>query len=176
MFTVASKAIIIGLLSFFYIQVGLAQFQLTIRTLDEHGLYGIFVKLTTDFSPAKLITGSGQVTLVVPTGSRVERPTNVQGNWSHFGIIQAPKENPNKDYVSVGFNPDGKRLVYKKDGETLLFTIKIDHPSVTKVTLINNESDPFAKLPNSQGTNPGNELSAIDVLDKKRIYSYSGNY
>jgi hypothetical protein len=61
--------------------------------------------------------------------------------------------------------------------ETLLFTVQMGGFVVAQPELIDNENDPFAQLPNSIGTNPGNDLSVIDIgATPTTFYSYAGNY
>lgn len=155
-----------------------AQFELTVRPMLKENTYGVFVKVQDEFTPSdRVLTGTGQVTLVLSNYIEVEGVQSFFGDWSSYDLVQSPDENPGKNYLSVGLTGGYEDISYTPGAETLLFTVatQTDTP-FGEVALIENDLDPFAQLPNSFSTNPGNELSAVDPLDGMRVYRYAGNY
>jgi len=111
------------------------------------------------------MTGTGQVTLVVPTGFTFNNFTSIKGQWSNPPtIVKAPVENPNFDYISVGLLSDGgfpNNIQYVTGQETALFRLVRTSACIGPVTLIELD-DPFY-APNSAGSNPGNDIGVIDI-------------
>lgn len=142
------------------------------------GSYGVFVKPDQSVSPSgKTQTGSGQVTLVVPTNFTYTNLENHAGTWTENARVDAPIEASNKSYVSFGFVMDTPRIKLFSHEETLLFTFECDAAFNGQVALFNNENDPFM-TPNSYGSNPGNDLGMIDLGARGGVayYGYARNY
>jgi len=158
--------------------VGWGQIHLKLEEMSDANTYGVYVQACDDIIPSgNTITGSGQITVVCPSGQTFGNLTSVSGLWQQNATVMSPSEAPNQDYISMGFVMDNPQIVYSNDESTLLFTFTLDGSTGSVPYLIDNESDPFAQFPNSQNTNPGNELTAIDFgVVPTEIYSYNGNF
>ena len=164
-----------------------AQLHLKLQLIDDN-TWGVYVKPVGVTPTSSTITGSGQVTLVMPSTFNWTNLVSVSGAWNNNATVTSPTENPNKKYVSFGLVQDAPKIVYTAGMETLLFTI--DRPDVCpdSIYLIDcNTSavtDPFCPdypdtTPgvNSYNSNPGNEFSVIDFGQAPpAFYGYSGNY
>lgn len=142
------------------------------------GDYGVFVKPDHTISPSgKTQTGSGQVTLVVPTGFAYSNLKNLAGTWVENARVNAPAEATDKSYISFGFVVDNPRIQLFPNEETLLFSFSCSETFNGQVTLFDNENDPFM-TPNSYSSNPGNDLGMIDLGAKGGMvyYTYARNY
>jgi hypothetical protein len=142
------------------------------------GTWGVYVKTDPSISPSSTtITGSAQVTIVVPSGFQINNLVSVAGLWTNNALVQNPVENPGYSYISFGLVNDNPPINYQ-NGEQLLFKFSAQNQSVCPDTLhlIQNGVDPFDQLPNSSNTNPGNEITVIDFGAGATIYNYGGNY
>lgn len=178
------RTLTICLLAFFATSVVSAQdfdsqnsLEFKVQLLSDN-TYGVFVKPDHTISPSsKTQTGSGQVTIVVPTDFTFSNFKNVAGTWVENARVNAPIEASTKSYVSFGFVADNPRIELFPSEETLLFTLTTDAASVGQVTLFDNANDPF-NAPNSYGSNPGNDLGVVDLGVKGGMayYTYARNY
>ncbi|MEZ4930913.1 MAG: hypothetical protein R2788_02120 [Saprospiraceae bacterium] len=129
------------------------------------------------------ITGSGQVTIVMPTGYPWSGSvTSVSGLWTPSGgTVDGPLEDPARMYVSVGLvtAEPSYPIVYDEGTETLLFTFTGDGTCPDTMYLIDCgtpvETDPFCP-PNSQTSNPGNDLSVIEFNTSIKYHNFYNNY
>ncbi|MCF8243691.1 MAG: hypothetical protein K9J37_04760 [Saprospiraceae bacterium] len=141
-----------------------AQIDFRIGLGTDGQTYTVYAKPKPTISPStNTLTGTGQVTLVVPHGFVYTALTNLKGSWS-AATIQAPVENPNFDYISVGLLTDEgfpNNIQYIVGQETAIFKLKRTSACIGAVTLIETD-DPFY-APNSVGSNPGNDIGVIDV-------------
>jgi hypothetical protein len=155
-----------------------AQLFLTLKKMPAENVWGVYVQPCDTLSPTnQTITGSGQVTIVAKMGSAFSEITNVAGAWDDNALVASPDENPGMLYFTLGFVADLPAIVYTPGEETLLFTFKLTSPDGSPPALIDNETDPFAQLPNSAGTNPGNDLSVVDFgKSPLQFYNFSGLY
>ncbi len=155
-----------------------AQLELRIGILQDGETYAVYTRPDSTINPSQMtITGTGQVTLVVPNGFAYSDFTSVNGNWAANATVVGPLENPTHTYISIGLVIDNPKILYIPGYETLLFTLKRSSACLGPVYLIENDTDPLNQLPNSVGSNPGNELSAIDIgLPGLPSYFYSVNY
>lgn len=155
-----------------------AQLYLTIKPMPQEHTWGVYVRPcdTVDITD-NTITGTGQVTIVTSMGSLISDIEHYGGTWSMDTKVLGPLENPSKWYYSFGLQTDYPVIEYVREKETLLFIFKLTNQDGSPPALIDNEADPFAKQPNSVGTNPGNELSVVDFgKSPLAFYNYSGNY
>ncbi|MFQ5446026.1 MAG: hypothetical protein ACE5FF_03765, partial [Saprospiraceae bacterium] len=156
-----------------------AQLELKLQLMAD-SLWGVYVRPDTtvlDSISENTITGSGQVTIVAPTGFAYSSLLSYGGSWIENARVNAPPENPARDYISFGFVSDNPQIVYKYGEETLLFTFKRTASCPDSLYLIENGVDPFDQLPNSANSNPGNDLPVIDFgAVPTAFYNYSGNY
>ncbi|MBI5917385.1 MAG: hypothetical protein HY842_18610 [Bacteroidetes bacterium] len=120
------------------------------------------------------ITGSGQVTVVMPLNFTWSGLTSVSGAWTANAPVHGPVENPTKSYISFGFVGDVPQIQVQAGQETLLFTFLRDEACPDSMYLIDNDTDPFNVLPNSMNSNPGNEITMFDA--GVGLYSYIGLY
>jgi len=158
--------------------ISFGQVLFKLELMPDSTKWGIFATPTNDINPSSnTITGTGQITLVVPTGYEFGDLENIHGNWGFSGgqRVVSPVENPSKDYLSFGLNQDVPKIILIKDEETLLFTIGRIGACPEELNLIENDTDPFARLPNSVGINPGNDLSTFDI-NTNQTYFWIGNY
>ena len=164
------------LLLFFFSTNVFGQLELKLAMLPDSTGWGVYIQPNESINPSlNTITGSGQITLVVPSGYHFGKFENKAGLWDMNTIVNAPVENPTKDYISFGFSTDNPPITIQKGQETLLFTLERITPCPSELHLIDNDLDPFASLPNSYGSNPGNEISIIDV-NRGTQYFYTKNY
>ena len=145
--------------------------------MPDAGVYGVYVKPCGDIMPsASTITGSAQVTVVLPIGNDIKDLSLYAGVWQQNATVSGPEESPNKNYISFGFLTDSPQILLEVGKETLLFTFEIDG-NATEPKLMDNNQDPFAVFPNSLNTNPGNEMSILDIgASPVGYYYYAGNY
>lgn len=163
-------------LLFFLPNITFGQVHLKLELLSDSTKWGVYVKPTDNIDPSpNTITGSGQITLVLPTGYEIGQMENIHGTWDANTRINSPSENPTKDYLSFGLVQDFPRITIEKGEETLLFTLERIAECPIELYLIENHSDPFANLPNSIGVNPGNDLGIFDS-NTNQIYNWVGNY
>jgi len=155
-----------------------AQLFLTLKEMPQANVWGVFVQACDTISPtSQTITGGGQVTIVAKMGSVFSELTSISGAWDDNALVYSPEENPGMMYFTMGFVADMPAIVYTPGEETLLFTFKMTNQDGSPPYLIDNETDPFAQLPNSEGTNPGNDLSVVDFgKSPLEFYNYSGLY
>ena len=125
-----------------------------------------------EFSSSKTFIGTGQVTLVVDAGNELSNITNYNGIWVMNAKAAAPTENPTKDYFSFGFS-DYTQVDISGTIPTLLFSIEYSNEGESNIV---DDNDPFLQLPNSLGTNPGNELSIAWMDGEMVLMNYSSNY
>lgn len=139
--------------------------------------WGVFIKPDLGLAPTdKLLTGTGQVTIVVPAGFEYTSFKNFAGTWGENARVDSPKEARGKAYVSFGFMTDMPKVNLVSNQETLLFSFMAEGVFAGDLYLFDNNLDPFS-APNSYSTNPGNDISIADI-GKAGIpyYYYNGNY
>ena len=140
--------------------------------------WGVFVKPDKSINPSnRTAAGSGQVTIVAPVDFTYANLENVGGSWIENARVDAPQEATDKTYISFGFVNDNPRIELFPNEETLLFTFTTADAFNGTIALFENENDPFS-VPNSVGTNPGNDLGMLDfgTGNGMQTYSYAGNY
>lgn len=165
-------------ISLFFSTTASAQLQTKLQWMPEDNLWGIFVRTDSTISPSQnILLGSGQITVVAPTGFEVTNMISYLGSWVLNARANGPDENEEKDYISFGIRLVEKVTQLSANGETLILTFSsIDNDCPTSLYLIEND-DPFVTtVPNSMRTNPGNDLRMVDVGQEAAIYSYQGNY
>src|SRR5690606_29102548 len=155
-----------------------AQVEFSLKLMPDGKTYHVYARPDSSITPsASLVTGSAQVTIVVNNGFQFNNFTSVSGAWDpQPARVNSPIENPTKDYISFGFQSEPPIITLQSGTETLLFTFKRTSPCIGISYLINNDTDPFAMLPNSVGSNPGNEISIIDFGNGFEVYEYTKNY
>ncbi len=144
---------------------------------DAH-TYGVYVKPCGAVTPTdNTITGSGQVTIVLPLGNNIANLENHAGIWDNNATISGPVEAPGYNYFAFGFLSDSPKIIFEAGKETLLFTFEVVGSALSVPSLIENESDPLAFIPNSLTSSFANDIGVIDFgINPVGYYGYSGNY
>jgi hypothetical protein len=148
-----------------------------LRQLHSSNTWGIFISPGEGINPSeRTSTGTGQVTIVTPVDFQYTDLKNYSGTWSQNARVDSPAEAPGNSYISFGFEVDMPKIRLLPKQETLLFTFTAVGNQSAKISLFNNESDPFA-APNSYSSNPGNDFGMIDFGADQgyRIYVYASN-
>lgn len=139
--------------------------------------WGVFVKPDNGVIPSeKLMTGSGQITIVGTEGFEYINFKNYGGTWGENSRIESPMEASGYTYISFGLMGDMPKIQMMPNQETLLFSFVADEYYNGTFYLFDNNFDPFM-APNSQSTNPGNSLSIAGIGTRGiEYYEYAGNY
>lgn len=145
-----------------------------LRQMPESNTWGVFLSPSHQISPSEqTCTGSGQVTIVAPVNFTYSNFKNYSGTWIQNARVDAPVEALDKSYISFGFVTDEPKIKIFPKQRTLLFTFTANGDRSTKIALIDNDNDPFS-VPNSYGSNPGNELGMIDFgSGQVRTYTFA---
>ena len=153
-----------------------SQIEFKLHWMEAEQQWGVFSRMEKDASiNVYNIIGSGQVTILAPSGSSFTGLTSVSGEWTQNAYIATPKENPTVDYISFGLVSNYPEILLLPEQETLLFTFKKrDGECPEFLSLINND-DPLAIYPNSASANAGNDLSVMDPKNQT-TYHFSRNY
>lgn len=151
-----------------------AQLQYSLKYDNAASQWGVYVKNTVPMPPAsRITTGSGQVTIVVSRGFVFEGFNTVSGIWQQNARVNRPVENPEVDYISVGFQADIPQIVLDAQEPTLLFTFMKTGACPDEIYLMH-DHDPFS-APNSTGSNPNNDLAIVNT-NHGIVYQYAGIY
>ena len=157
-----------------------AQLEMKLQLMDDD-TWGVYVTPNGVTPDSTTITGSGQVTVVMPAGFSYGGLTSVSGLWNANATVVSPAEDVTRQYVSFGLvQAEPNYPIYYTAGvETLLFTFDRNEPCPDTMYLIDCgtpvETDPFCP-PNSMNSNPGNDLSVIEFSGGVTYYNYSDNY
>lgn len=141
--------------------------------------YTVFAKPTdSTFLSMNTITGTGQVTIVVPTGFEVDNFKNFGGEWDGGdAIVRQPIEDIEHDYISIALDGDRTpKLIFQGHTPVPLFSFESKNECKGIVRLIDWTKDLFAQTPNSANSNPGNELGVIDLDQRLKRARYKRNY
>ena len=153
-----------------------SQIQFKLQWLPDSLGWGVFATPEEGIVPSNyLIIGSGQVTLVADAGSQFYNLKSFSGTWAQNAFVGAPKENPEKDYISFGFISADPPMEFVAGEETLLFTFSSRANDCPDSLYLIGFGDPFNKVPNSANANPGNDISVLDP-SKQVIYLFTGLY
>ena len=151
--------------------------------LLEENKWGVFVKPVGIEPDSNTITGTGNITVVMPIGFSYNSLESINGLWTDNAIVNGPMENPSRRYVSFGLQTAEPThpIIYQEGEETLLFTFEGEGACPDTMFLIDCgtpfESDPFCPDPiNSVNSNPPNKLSVIQFGDSTQFYNFSRNY
>ena len=114
------------------------------------------------------ITGTGQVTIKVPTNNfdPVDIENHLEGMfWEANSRNNAPEEAPEYDYISFGLSiQNGIAYPDYIEGEEIpLFSFENAYGCTGKVFIMNNSADEFMP-PNSQSANVGNALTILGAF------------
>lgn len=174
----AKKCMAFLFVGFFFSSTLSAQLYTKLQWMPDDQLWGVFVKTDTTIQPSQnVILGSGQVTVVAPNGFEIANLTSYMGSWIQNARVNGPEENPEKDYISFGIRLSEAVSELGVYEEVLILTFStIDTDCPSSLYLIDKD-DPFVAVnPNSQNTNPGNDLRMVDIGNDRQIYQYLDNY
>ena len=158
--------------------ISFAQLYTKLQWMPAENHWGIFVKADSSIQPTRdILLGSGQLTVVVPTGFQIGEMTSHMGSWIENARANTPIEQPEKDYISFGVQLSEAVPQLGTSEEALILTFSAaEGDCPTSLNLIEDD-DPFmVTSPNSLNTNPGNDLQMIDIGNGVSIYRYKGNY
>ncbi|MVM29496.1 hypothetical protein GO755_05590 [Spirosoma sp. HMF4905] len=158
---------------------GLAQngIYYSVKLLPDKVTYQVSLSSTVGLSGTDRITNTGQVTIVVPTGSfQVANVQSTNGGWTNNTTVLAPPQSPNYDYFIFGLTPNAPSIPYSATQETVLFTFTNSGPCVGPVEIWTS-SDLFQPNPPTQPINVGNDLTALGFRANGTVYNaWKGNY
>ncbi|GGD82244.1 hypothetical protein GCM10011514_52830 [Emticicia aquatilis] len=148
----------------------------------DNKTYRLYMKSAVGYTGIQAKISTAQMTIVVPhgTGNDYFQPTNIKGklagtNQMSWGAtrVDKPNENQLSDYISFGFSGSGSQVLFDiiANQEIELLNFQNAGSCVGTVNLISN-TDPFL-APNSQNTNPGNQMT---ILGYGTSNAYSSNY
>lgn len=153
-----------------------AQIQFKLQWLPDSTAWGVFARPVPGVKiPKFTIIGSGQVTILVPPGSRFYDLQSFSGTWEQNAYVATPEENPNADYISFGMMTADPPIILQDGEETLLFTFKAKEGHYPEWMYLMPNDDPFNQLPNSINSNPGNDITALDPATEI-VYTFTGIY
>ena len=159
----------------------------TIRWNSSDARYHVYMRPTTTPSPKDMST-TGQVTIVVPhiSGANTFTPVALKSTiantmWADNSRADAPKENPNSDYISFSLSyAKADAFAWKATEEKEVFSFANSSTCPGPIVIMNNDTDPFNKIPNSLNTNPGNHFTNLGWGDSGdnnflRTYGYAAD-
>lgn len=165
-------------LSLCYSTISFAQLYTKLQWMPAENHWGIFVKADSSVQPTRdILLGTGQLTVVVPTGFQIKEMTSYMGAWIENARANTPIERPEKDYISFGVQLSEPVSQLGTSEEALILTFSAAEGDCPASLNLIEKDDPFMTTsPNSLNTNPGNDLQLIDIGNGVRIYEYNGNY
>jgi len=129
---------------------------------QETERYTVSVIPQATYTSPQNITGTGQVTIKVPTNNfdPVDIEDHLTGmHWEANARNNSPSESPEFDYISFGLIIQGIAFPeYESGVELPLFSFQNAYGCAGAITLVDNNSDSFMP-PNSQNANIGNALT-----------------
>ncbi len=141
-----------------------AQVQFKLAFSQETGRYTVSIVPMATYSNPQNITGTGQVTIKVPTNNfdPVDIVDHLTGmHWEANARNNAPTESPEFDYISFGLIIQGIAFPeYQAGVEMPLFSFQNAYGCNGAITIVDNFADEFMP-PNSQNANIGNALTIL---------------
>ncbi|MCF8243692.1 MAG: T9SS type A sorting domain-containing protein [Saprospiraceae bacterium] len=148
----------------FLSSASIAQVQFKLSYSQETERYMISVVPQQTYAAPQNITGTGQVTIKVPTNNfdPVDIESMLTGMlWEANARNNSPSESPDFDYISFGLNIQGIAFPdYVAGVELPLFSFQNAYGCNGAITLVDNFADEFMP-PNSQNANIGNALTIL---------------
>ena len=140
-----------------------AQVEFKVERMGETNNFMVYAVSSETYDNPKNLISTAQVTLVAPTRDfQLDKIVNLypDAKWRVNGRTDAPKENPNQDYIYFGLENLGTgALKFKKGTETPLFLIQAK-TCESSISLMDNKKDPFV-FPNSRQINVGNQITIL---------------
>ncbi len=141
-----------------------AQVQFKLAFSQETERYTVSIIPVATYTNPQNITGTGQVTIKVPTNNfdPVDIADHLTGmHWEANSRNNSPTESPEYDYISFGLVIQGIAFPEYVAGEELpLFSFQNAFGCNGAITLVDNDDDEFMP-PNSQNANIGNALTIL---------------
>lgn len=141
-----------------------AQVQFKMDYNKETERYTVAVVPMASYQNPQNITGTGQVTIKVPTNNfdPVDILNLLNGMyWEANSRNNSPAEAPGYDYISFGLTIQGIAFPEYQEGVELpLFSFQNAFGCSGQIELVDNFNDPFMP-PNSQSANVGNTLTIL---------------
>ncbi|TXH71900.1 MAG: IPTL-CTERM sorting domain-containing protein [Thiothrix sp.] len=159
--------------------------EFSVRWDAPTSVYKVYMRPLTTPSPDQSMTS--QVTILVPHAELPNRFTVPSSSvasafsgatWSNSSKALTPTENPNYDYLSFSATiSDSQVFQWEAGVEQEIFSFKNTGKCLGSVKLIVNKVDPFDIIPNSYGTNPGNQFDNVGwPVNEATQSAYAGNY
>jgi gliding motility-associated-like protein/uncharacterized repeat protein (TIGR01451 family) len=149
--------------------------QITLKiVLDpDQVTYRVYMSSAVSYTGVKSRISSSQVTVSVPHGVGADRflVTNISSpvpgmRWILSGRVDAPRENPDRDYLFFSFLNTSTPVVQfdiVPGQDYFLFEFKRSGNCIGSAQMFDNATDEF-RTPNSMGVNAGNSLSILGAL------------
>ncbi|HFA49714.1 MAG TPA: T9SS type A sorting domain-containing protein [Bacteroidetes bacterium] len=156
-----------------------AQLEFKIKFDFDTERYIVSVIPQATYTEPQNITGTGQVTIKVPTNEfiPVDIVNLLEGmKWEANSRNDAPSESPEYDYISFALQMQGLGYPdYEEGVELPLFSFQnaFGCTGDSKVYLVDNETDPFMP-PNSENANVGNTLTILGAGGDAYAGLYNG--
>lgn len=151
-------------LTLLMVNVSEAQVKFKLAMLEDGRTYQVSLVPEMTFESPMNITSTAQVTLRTPAdGFEVDQIFNLLPNviWEPNSKTSTPDESPEYDYISFGLITAGTNgIVYEAGVEVPLFAFTNYVDCKGAISLIDNETDPFAP-PNSMQVNVGNQITIL---------------
>ncbi len=140
-----------------------AQVEFKVERMGETNNFMVYAVSSETYDNPKNLISTAQVTVLASTNSfELDKIINLypDAKWRVNGRSNAPKENPNQDYLYFGLENLGTgALKFKKGTETPLFLIQAK-TCEGEISLMDNAKDPFM-FPNSRQINVGNQITIL---------------
>lgn len=157
-------------LSLFMAHSSLGQITLRIVLDPDQVTYRVYMVSAVSYAGNRAKISTSQITVSVPHGTGTNQfvPTAVTSpipgmRWVVTGRVDAPRENPDRDYLFFNFTNNNSPVVQfdiVAGQEYQLFEFKRTGNCIGSAQLLDNATDEF-RTPNSLGLNVGNSLSIL---------------
>lgn len=144
--------------------------------------YHVYMRPTRDPQAGMNYNLTGQITLTVPTGTGAGQFTvsDLQNHvagvvWDDNSRVNAPTENKAVDYISFTFSPYGHQSFNWQTGVEIDMFSFVNPNQCTGVVDVMENTDPFAKMPNSANSRPANQFTNLG-WGPATANNYLGNY
>lgn len=157
-------------LSLFMAHSSMGQIMLRIVLDPDQVTYRVYMVSAVSYSGNRAKISTSQITVSVPHGKGNDRfvPNTITSpipgmRWAVTGRVDAPRENPDRDYLFFNFTNNSIPVVQfdiVAGREYQLFEFKRTGNCIGSAQLLDNATDEF-RTPNSLGINVGNSLSIL---------------
>jgi Secretion system C-terminal sorting domain len=139
-----------------------AQIQYKVERLPNSRYYIVSAISDTTYSKPMNLVSTAQVTLKVPAGGfKVGSIQPFGTKWSVNGRSDAPKENPEFDYINFGLRDMGTSLLTFKKGDVIpLFAFEASGTCLGEIALMDNKTDALTTVNEAQ-INVGNQMTIL---------------